>query len=76
MFKNFIKFILKLVFSVYVSAVLSFLLLNVGLSNKYSLPDAFSPTKIYADIISGDFMFIVLTIGGVLLFFRYTNYKN
>ena len=81
--KDFIKFSLKLIISVYLCAVLIFILLNVGSHNENYLTAAFSPIKLFEEIISGNFLFIMYTTIGTVFIFRFNylrrkkvNYEN
>ncbi len=69
--KDFIKFSLKLIVSVYFCAVFIFILINVGSNNENYLIDAFSPIKLFEEIISGNFLFIMFTIIGTVFIFRF-----
>jgi hypothetical protein len=76
--KDFIKFSLKLIISVYLCAVLIFILINVGSHNENYLTDAFSPIKLFEEIISGNFLFIMYTtLATVFIFlFNYLRRKK
>jgi len=69
--KDILKFSLKLIVSVYLCAVLVFILLNVGSANENYLTDAFSPIKLFEEIISGNFLFITFTTIGAVFIFRF-----
>jgi len=69
--KDILKFSLKLIVSVYLCAVLVFILLNVGSANENYLTDAFSPIKLFEEIISGNFLFIMYTTIGAVFIFRF-----
>lgn len=69
--KDFIKFLLKLVISVYLSAALIYILINVGSHNENYFVDAFSPIKLFEEIISGNFLFIMYTSLAVIFIFRF-----
>ena len=69
--KDVITFSLKLILSVYVCAVLIFILLNVGSANENYLTDAFSPIKLFEELISGNFLFIMFTTIGAVFIFRF-----
>ena len=76
--KDIIKFSLNLIVSIYLCAVLVFILLNVGSANENYLTDAFSPIKLFEELISGNFLFIMYTtIGAVFIFkFNYLRRKK
>ena len=69
--KDFIKLSLKLIISIYFCAVLVFILLNVGSSEWNLLTDALSPIKLFEEIISGNFLFIMYTTIGTVFIFRF-----
>jgi hypothetical protein len=69
--KDFIKFSLKLIISVYLCAVLIFILINVGSNNENYLTHAFSPIKLFKEIISGNFSFITYTTLATIFIFRF-----
>jgi predicted Na+-dependent transporter len=75
-FKDFIKFSLKLIMVVYVCAILIFILLNVGSHNENYLTDAFSPVKLFEEIISGNFLFIMCTTIATVFIFRFNYYRR
>jgi hypothetical protein len=67
--KDFIIFSLKLIISVYLCAVLIFILINVGSHHEDYLTDTFSPIKLFEEIFSGNFLFIMyLTLATVFIF--------
>ena len=74
--KEIIKFSLKLLISVYLCAVLVFILLNVGSANENYLTDAFSPVKLFEEIISGNFLFIMYTTIGAVFIFRFNYLRS
>jgi hypothetical protein len=69
--KDYIKLSLKLIISVYLCAVLVFILVNVGSHNENYLTDAFSPIKLFEEVISGNFLFIIYTTLGTVFIFRF-----
>jgi uncharacterized integral membrane protein len=69
--KDYIKFSLKLIISVYLCAVLIFILINVGSHNENYLTDAFSPIKLFEEIITGNFLFIMYTTIATVFIFRF-----
>jgi hypothetical protein len=69
--KDIIKLFLKLIISVYLCGVLVFILLNVGSENKNYLADAFSPVKLFEEILSGNFLFILYTTLGTVFILRF-----
>ncbi len=69
--KGFIKFSLKLIISIYFCAVLTFILINVGSNNKNYLLEAFSPIRLFEEIISGNFSFIMFTTLATIFIFRF-----
>jgi len=69
--KDFIKFSLKLLIIIYFCAVFAFILVSIGSSNKNFLIDAFSPIKLLDEIISGNFMFLMITIIGAVFILRF-----
>ncbi|HEY6436155.1 MAG TPA: hypothetical protein VIY47_06170 [Ignavibacteriaceae bacterium] len=73
---DFIKFSLKLIIAVYLCGVLVFILLNVGSANKDYLTDAFSPVKLFEEIISGNLLFILYTTLGTVFIFRFNYLRN
>lgn len=76
--KDFIKFSLKLIISVYLCVVLIFILINAGSNNENYLTDAFSPIKLFEEIISGNLLFIMYTtLASVIIFlFNYLRRKK
>ncbi len=74
--KDFIKFSLKLIISVYLCAVLIFILINVGSHNENYLTDAFSPIKLFEEIISGNFSFIIYTTIATVFIFRFNYFEK
>jgi len=74
--KDIIKFILKLIIAVYVCGVLVFILLNAGSTNENYLTDAFSPAKLFEEIISGNFLFILYTTLGTVFILRFNYLKS
>ena len=74
--KDILKFILKLIISVYVCGVLVFMLLNVGSENKNYLAYAFSPVKLFDEIISGNFSFILYTTLVTVFIFKFNYLRN
>jgi hypothetical protein len=69
--KDILKFSLKLIISVYLVGVLVFILLNVGSAKKNYLTDAFSPIKLFEEIISGNLPFILYTTLGTVFILRF-----
>jgi len=69
--KDIIRFSLNLIVSIYLCAVLVFILLNVGSANENYLTDAFSPIKLFEELISGNFLFIMFTTIGAVFIFRF-----
>lgn len=76
--KDILKFSLKLIIAVYVCGVLIYILINVGSENVNYLTDAFSPVKLFEEIISGNFLLILyITLVTVLIFlFNYLRRKK
>lgn len=74
--KDIIKFLLKLIIAVYVCGILVFILLNAGSANENYLTDAFSPVKLFEEIISGNFLFILYTTLGTVFIFRFNYLRN
>ena len=74
--KDFIKFSLKLIISVYLCAVLTFILINVGSHNENYLTDAFSPIKLFEEIITGNFLFIMYTTIATVFIFRFNYLRS
>ncbi len=74
--KDFIKFSLKLIISVYLCAVLIYILINVGSHNENYLTDAFSPIKLFEEIIFGNFLFIMYTTLATVFIFRFNYYRR
>ncbi len=68
--KDIIKLSLKLIITLYFCAVFAFIINSIGLNNKNFLLDAFSPLKLFNEIISGNFLFIIVTILGTVFIFR------
>jgi hypothetical protein len=75
-----IKFSLKLITAVYLCGVLVFILVNVGSANENYLADAFSPVKLFEEIISGNLPFILYTTLGAVFIIKFdylrTKYVN
>lgn len=71
-----IKFSSKLIISVYLCGVLVFILLNVGSDNENYLIDAFSPIRLFKEIISGNISFIMFTTLAVIFIFRFNYYRK
>jgi hypothetical protein len=74
--KDVIKFSLKLIIAVYLCSVLVYILLNVGSANENYLTDAFSPIKLFEEIISGNFLFILYTTLGTVFILRFNYLRN
>ena len=74
--KNIIKFSLKLIISVYLCGVVVYILLNVGSANEDYLTDAFSPVKLFEEIISGNLLFILYTTLGTVFIFKFNYLRN
>lgn len=66
-----IKFSLRLIISIYFCAVFAFIIVNIGSSKENFLADAFSPIKLYEEIISGNFLFILIIVIGTIFIFRF-----
>ena len=71
-----IKFSLRLIISIYFCAVFAFIIVSVGSSNENFLTDAFSPIKLFEEIISGNFLFIMITIFGTVFIFRFNSLRR
>jgi len=69
--KDILKVSLKLIITLYFCAVFAFIISSIGSNNKYFLLDAFSPLKLFNEIISGNFLFIMVTILGTVFIFRF-----
>ena len=69
--KDIIKFTLKLIVTLYFCAVFAFILVSVASSNRNFLSDAFSPANLFNEIISGNLLFIMITIIGTVFIFRF-----
>ncbi len=74
--KDFIKFSLKLITSVYLCAGFIFILINVGSHNENYLTDAFSPIKLFEEIISGNFLFIMYTTLATVFIFLFNYFTR
>lgn len=61
-FKNIIKYFLRLIIAMYFSAVFIYILSNVGSKNKNTFIDAFSPSTLFGEVVSGNWLFILYTI--------------
>jgi hypothetical protein len=62
--------------SVYLCGVLVFILLNVGSANENYLTDAFSPVKLFEEMLSGNLPFILYTTLGTIFIFRFNYLRN
>ena len=69
--KDYIKLLLKSIISVYLCAVIVFILVNFGSHSENYLTDAFSPIKLFEEVISGNFLFIMYTTLGTVFIFRF-----
>jgi hypothetical protein len=74
--KDILKFSLKLILAVYVCGVLVFILLNIGSADENYLTDAFSPVKLFEEIISGNFLFILYATLGTVFILRFNYLRN
>ena len=70
-FSNIIKFMLKLIVAMYFCGVFAFIIVSIGSKNKNYFIEAFSPIKIFNEITSGNFLFILLTVLGTVFIFRF-----
>ncbi len=69
--KDILKAFLKLIVTLYFCAVFAFIINSIGSNNKNFLLDAFSPIKLLNEIISGNFLFIMITILGSVFIIRF-----
>ena len=69
--KDIIKLSLKLIVTLYFCAVCAFIINSLGSNNKNFLLDAFSPLKLFNEIVSGNFLFIMVTILGTVFIIRF-----
>ena len=74
--KDILKFSLKLIIAVYICGVLVFLLLNIGSENENYFTDAFSPVKLFEEMLSGNFLFILYTTLGTVFILRFNYLRN
>ena len=71
-----LKFSLKLIIAVYLCGILVFILLNVGSANENYLAEAFSPVKLFEEILSGNLPFILFTTLGAVFIFRFNHLRS
>ena len=69
--KNIIKYSLKLIIAMYFCAVFVYILSNVGSKNKNLIIDAFSPSTLLSEIVSGNWLFILYTVIGTVFILRF-----
>jgi hypothetical protein len=69
--KDFIKLSLKLIVSIYFCAVFVYILINVASRNSQIYIDAFSPVKLFNEIVSGNILFIIYIIFGTVFIFKF-----
>ncbi len=69
--KDIIKLSLKLMVTLYFCAVFAFIISSIGSNNKNFLLDAFSPIKLFDEIVAGNFLFIMITILATVFIFRF-----
>jgi ABC-type antimicrobial peptide transport system permease subunit len=67
--REIIKFILKIIITLYFCAVFAFIFVFFGSRN--FLLDAFSPVKLFNEIMVGNFLFIMITILGTVFILRF-----